>query len=328
MVKKRKTKSNKKLIGGIVTALCIIGIVLMFALGSEGDFISNLQQIWTNTIDGAGEWQPVDRDAQSLAALESNGDKLIIYAIDTGNSDCILVRTPEGHSMLVDAADSDDIRNISGTLQALEIEKLDAAVATHPDADHIGSMGKVVAEFTPSVIYMPNFEKDTSAYTSMINAIQENNVEQVLVTAPYEFTLGSLHALALNPQPREYESANDASIVLLLTYGQNKVLLTGDIETEALADIMANYPDLLDVDVLKIAHHGSARSTTQDFLDATTPDIAIINAGEGNDYGHPHRETTALLNENQIVTLRTDQDGDIAIFIDKTDISYAIENAA
>jgi beta-lactamase superfamily II metal-dependent hydrolase len=91
---------------------------------------------------------------------------------------------------------------------------------------------------------------------------------------------------------------------------------------------MASYGDIIDIDVLKIAHHGSARSTTQEFLDATTPDIAIINAGAGNDYGHPHRETLEILDKNNVTALRTDQNGDIAIFISDADISCAVENAA
>lgn len=325
----RRSKSNKRhmkkrdIIGSAIVLCCIAGLVAIFAFGTKGDFISNLKNIWYNTIDHASGYATVDKQAEALANLTEHGNELILYTIDTGNSDCMVIRAPEGDSMLVDAADSDDYANISGTLKALGIEQLNAVLATHPDADHIGSMSDVIGNFSPSVLYLTSYEKNTATYDRMIKQANDSGVSLVKVTAPYQFNLGSVDCTVLNPQSKPYDSANESSIVLLLKYGENKILLTGDIEEQSLEEILSAYPDLIDVDVLKIAHHGSADSTSQEWLTATTPALAIITAGANNDYGHPHKETLTLLDQNGIATLRTDQNGDIAIFADGTSIEYA-----
>jgi beta-lactamase superfamily II metal-dependent hydrolase len=149
MARKKKRKNNKNIIAAVVAALCLFGVFLMFALGSRGDFLTNLEQIWENTVGNSGGWYSADPGAKRLADLENNGDKLIVYAIDTGNSDSIIIRTPEGRSMLVDAADTDDYTNISKTLKALGIEQLDAVVATTPTLT-ISFYGRYYSRFSPS----------------------------------------------------------------------------------------------------------------------------------------------------------------------------------
>jgi len=320
--RRRKNKKSNNASLGIIILLCVVGIALISVPVAGGSFISDIKDIFTGFIDDISGYHGIDRQAEELADLEENGDKLLLYAIDTGNSDCILLRTPEGSSMLVDAADNDDFKNISGTMKALGIEQLDVAVATHPDADHIGSMDDVILNFDPKAVYMPGIEKQTATYYRMADAITEKDIDPIIVEGPAEFDIGSVHAEILNPY-REYSNVNDYSIVLLLTFGENKILLTGDIEEEALNEILSDNPGLLDVDIIKVAHHGSAASISQEWLDATTPEIAFITCGKDNDYGHPHRETLELLNANDITTLRTDLNGDVAIFSDGHNIAYA-----
>lgn len=322
MAKKRKRKTKKNAGGGVIVLLCIVGVALMLTIGNGGDFAENFQAIWEGTLDGVSGIR-TDRNVQSLANLEHNGGKLIIYAISTGNSDSILVRAPEGNAMLVDAADADDFRQIASTIHSLDIEQLDVTVATHPDADHIGSMGKIIREFQPTYLYMPDYAKDTGVYQDMLAAVDQTGTQRVIAAVPMEFMLGSVRVQVIHPEQHTYSDPNDSSIVLLLTYGENKVLLTGDIETESLSEILDVYTPTLDIDVLKIAHHGSARSTTQELLDATTPEAAIITAGKNNDYGHPHTETIDLLDENDVTILRTDEQGDVAAFSDGTSWEYA-----
>jgi beta-lactamase superfamily II metal-dependent hydrolase len=321
--RRRKAKKAKKGNAGKAAAVLVFfaGIFLAVYLGTGGD-PANLRLVFDNMADNLGGGRAIDKTAAELAGLGENGDKLIVYAVDTGNSDCLIVRAPGGQSMLVDAADNDDFKNIAGTLRALEIERLDVAVATHPDSDHIGSMDDVVAAFTPAVFYMPDFERNTATYQDLTEQIEKNNTACILVTAPYDFMLGEVEVFVLNPQPKEYADANETSVVLLLRYGGSSALLTGDIETGALEDILSLYPAYLDVDVLKVAHHGSARSTTPELLEATTPKIAVITSGAGNDYGHPHRETIDLLEAYGAEILRTDEQGDIAIFLDGKNVWY------
>ena len=321
MARRKKENDKNKFIGMILT-LCIIAVLTIVANirgQSFGEFWDEIRDRFFDTSDNI---ERVDKDAQNLADLANNSDKLLLYVIDTGNSDCIVIRSPEGNSMIVDAADNDDSIHISAVLRSFGIENLDYAVATHPDADHIGSMDEVITEFKPKHFLMPNYIKNTATYTQMIDALYENEIDTTVVEEHNSFDLGSVYVEVLQPL-HTYDDPNDSSIVLLVKFGKTEVLLTGDIEDEAIDDLLETYPHLIDVDILKVAHHGSSTSTSAEFLNATTPDIAIITCGKDNDYGHPHKETIELLEEDHIEILRTDLNGDIAITSDGTNIYYS-----
>lgn len=325
MAKRKKKQSKKGAIGGVITAVCLIGVILLLTVGSDGDFVANLEDIWNNTASNAGSPVQTNPDAESLADIENHKNDLILYAIDTGNSDSLLLHTPDGYSMLVDAADSDDFDKISGTLTAFGVQTLDVAVATHPDADHIGSMDKVLQQFDPATFYLPDFTKDTATFKRMLDAAEQSDASLVFTHTPLEFMLGeNVHVQVLSPPPQpDFSGANNHSIVLLVTYEETKLLLTGDAEKEALTAMLTAYGTQIDADVLKVGHHGSHTSTTQELLSAVTPDLGIITCGTDNDYGHPHTETLDLLTQNNVLTLRTDQNGDIAVYMDGTSVSYA-----
>ena len=309
-------RKKKTAAGAIITILCIAGLLLMLALGTDGAFLDSFGDF----LGGAA----LSPSAANVAKLvPGDNDDLLLYVIDTGNSDSMVLLTPDGHSLLIDAGESDDAGRILDTLSALGIESLDAVVATHPHADHIGSMAAVLNQIPVGIIYMTDFVTTTKTYEKMLGAIEENNVPAVNVTDGYAFDLGGVRFTVLNPQAREYVDANNSSIVLLAGYGGTKFLFEGDAEEEAIADMLANDSGLMDVDVLKVGHHGSHNATTQEFLNATTPSLAIINCGEGNDYGHPHKETLDMLGAMDVTVLRTDQDGDIAVFSDGTAVRYA-----
>ncbi|HBU11314.1 MAG TPA: hypothetical protein DEB31_00825 [Clostridiales bacterium] len=323
MAKKKRAKSKKNILGSVAVVAVTLAVILLFAFDSGGEFTAALSDIWDNTtahVTGA-DTNPA---ARSLANPDQHAGELILYAMDTGNSDSLLLYTPDGYSMLVDAGEPDDFGKISGTLASFGIEKLDAAVATHPDSDHIGSMDDVLLEYQPATFYLPDFTKNTAAYTRMLQAADQVGGDVVFAGAPLSFTLGEqVQAQVLSPSGAMPDEANNASIVLLLTFGETKILLTGDAEQAALGVLLDQYGAALDADVLKVGHHGSYTSTTEELLRAVTPEIGIITCGEGNDYGHPHSETLDLLAEHGTLTLRTDQNGDIAVFMDGTEIEYA-----
>lgn len=325
MAKKRRNTRRKKQngkLGGIVTALvCIAVILVLLVSGGQGsEFFSQIENALRQSFTPTDVQDKMN--IETLVSLPENSGKLILFVVDTGNSDCIVIREPGGQTLLVDAADQDDFSHISNVLSVLQAETLTAALATHPDADHIGSMDDVIERHTPEVFYMTSFPKDTKTYTDMLAQLEQNNVAVVTGVAGMEFSLGQARITFLNPQDKDYDSANESSIVFLMEYGDTKFLLTGDIEDGALGDILTLYPELLDVDVLKIGHHGSAASTSQELIDLTTPEIAFITTGEDNDYGHPHSETVEILDANSVTTLRTDLLGDIVIFSDGQQITY------
>lgn len=321
--KRRKNKrgaSKATLAALVILGFAVFGVVVASIVDS--DFNSRTQMIFQNAYDSISA-PGVDKNAEKLADLEKNGQKLIIYTLNTGNSDCTIVREPGGHALIIDAADDDDFSQISATLKALKIEKLDAAIATHPHSDHIGSMAKVIKQFSPDVVYMPKANNKIVQYTRMMDEIERKGIEIEYVDAKMSFEMGEAEFTLLNPKKgEEYEKLNDTSVVARMDYGETGALFTGDVETQAIRDMLADYSELLDVDVLKVAHHGSTKSTTYDFLRAVTPQLAIITAGRDNDYGHPHKKTLSRLAKESITVVRTDLNGDIAVFSDGNDIEY------
>ena len=311
----RRRKRNAG--GAVVALLCVLGVALILAFGSNGNFADDLIDIWNNTI----RYDTAETSVSSLVTQEEDGD-LLMYVIDTGNSDSIVLRTPGRQAILVDAADNDDSSRTLATLDALGIKSLAAAVATHPDADHIGSMDDVLTSIPVETIYLTDQTSDTKTYDNLVESIEQSGVRQDIVTAGYRFEIDGVSFTVLNPQDKEYEDNNNSSIVLLVEYGSTRFLLEGDAETDALSDILAQYSPELDIDVLKVGHHGSSNATTEEFLDVTTPELAVITCGKDNDYGHPHRKVTDMLKQDGVTTLRTDQNGDIAIFSDGEDITW------
>ena len=122
----------------------------------------------------------------------------------------------------------------------------------------------------------------------------------------------------MGPEGENSGDENNESIVLLVSYGETDFLLTGDMEEKESAEILERWGEDVDCEILKVAHHGGKTGTAKAFLDAATPDIAIIPCGENNPYGHPNEETLALLEACGASTLRTDRVGDIAVLTDGT----------
>lgn len=314
MAAKRKSKTAR----AAIIFLCTVGFFLIFLLGSGIDITEMAGQIWNSL--GSSE---NTASAHAAKLVPEDSDSLLLYIIDTGNSDSMVLRSPDGHSVLIDAGESDDAQYILDTLSALGIRKLDAVVATHPHADHIGSMVAILKQIPADVVYMTDFAASTQTYEDMLDAIEASGIPTVDINSGDTFDIGAVHFTALNPQDRIYDDANNSSIVLLAEYGDTRFLFEGDAEDEAISDMLAQYSELLDADVLKVGHHGSRNATTSEFLKAVTPETAIITCGEENDYGHPHQETLDLLGSMGVTTLRTDQDGDIAIFSDGAAVWYA-----
>ena len=137
-----------------------------------------------------------------------------------------------------------------------------------------------------------------------------------------EYEVGSLRLTVLGPVSEEYESLNDYSVVLRVDFGETSFMFTGDAEALSEREILAKFsPAMLDCDFLKVGHHGSTTSNTEEFLRAVSPDIATISCATGNSYGHPHREILSRLDELDIKVYRTDISGDLVFISDGKEIS-------
>lgn len=248
---------------------------------------------------------------------------LSLTMIDVGQGDALLLQSPSGKTMLIDAGDTDSFAAVRRVLSAYGIETLDVVVATHPHMDHIGAMADVLRHYPVGTFYLTDDTTSTEQYNRMLNALQKNGCSVVRAVAGMAVAWDDdVTVTVLNPfDGWEYADANNGSIVLRVEYGTVAYLLTGDSEAETEALLIAAYdPEVLRADVLKLGHHGSNSSSCGIFLDAVQPRIALASVGKNNAYGHPHAEVLDRLSARNITLYRTDRNGIITVFTDGTTV--------
>jgi competence protein ComEC len=258
----------------------------------------------------------VHQDAHQNGSLD-------VLVIDVAQGDSILVTLDTGETMLIDAGDTSNTTAIREELDERSIRDIDILVATHPHADHIGGMTEIIEHYHIGMVYMPDKTSESKTYKTLEETINDRNIPLVTAYAGLSFDLGGALCTIVSPEKEADESANNESVAIFLDYEDTEFLFTGDMETKAENAVLAG-GYYIDADVLKVAHHGSSSSTSGAFLDAVTPEYAVISCGEGNSYGHPHQETCDALSEFGANVLRTDQSGDILFISDGYNIEIAL----
>jgi competence protein ComEC len=255
-----------------------------------------------------------------VPVLAPRGPLLRATFLDVGQGDAILLEIRDGERVLVDAG-ADRSGAIVRELHALGIRSIDTLVLTHADADHIGGADHVLEHFDVGRVLTNGLGAGTGEWASLA---REALYREVPVTSLERGAIvdlgGGVRAEVLHPAGRfVHESAdrNEASIVLRVVARDFRLLLTGDAEHDAEADMLAAFgPDALMADVLKAGHHGSKSSTTMPFLVAVAPEAAVLSCGRGNRYGHPSPDVMARLAEMGVETWRTDLQGNVVIETD------------
>lgn len=222
-----------------------------------------------------------------------NDEIMEVHFLGVGQADSILIIQDDEY-MLVDAGNNADSDFVVDYLNDQGVDELDYVIGTHPHEDHIGGLDAVIDAFEVETVLMPDVEADTVTYSDVIDSI--NNKGLAITRPEYgdEYTLGDAKFTILAPNSDNYSDVNNYSIVILLEYRDTKTLLTGDAEVESEEEILAKEIDI-DADLLKLGHHGSDSSTSQEFFDAVSPDYVVICYGEDNTYGHPSNETMQKL---------------------------------
>jgi len=252
---------------------------------------------------------------------------LEIYFFDVGQGDASLIKTPAGKVVLIDSGPSRDI--ILRHLEQFNIDQIDLVIASHAHADHISGMGEIITKYQPRAFIDPGLAHTTKTYERMINALIENDINYYEGTSR-KITLGNIELTILPPaEPFISQSElNNNSTVVRLDYQNFSCLYAGDIEKERERKLSSRVYSLLDVDILKVPHHGSSSSSTPAFIKTVSPDIAIISCGKENRYGHPHDEALALYYNLDIDIYRTDQHGTILVQTDGSDYTIQTETDA
>lgn len=250
-----------------------------------------------------------------------SNNKMIVHYINVGQGDSILVQV-NNKNMLIDAGPKDSKEQLISYLKSLKIESLDYVIATHPHEDHIGNMADVINNFHVVNFYAPKVESTTKTFEMMILALKNNNLKINVIKADMDsIDLGEGTTVSVfSPNKEKYENLNNYSPIIKVEYGQNSFLFTGDAEKEVEKEVLsAGYN--ISADVLKLGHHGSSSSTSEEFFKKVNPSIGVISLGIDNSYGHPHKETLDLIKKNNITLYRTDLDGNVVLVSDGQNIT-------
>lgn len=244
---------------------------------------------------------------------------LQVHFLDVGQGDAVLIDVPGDAEVLVDAGPPPG-SDLLAYLRAHGVTRFRYVIATHPHADHIGGMAAVLAAFPVERFFMPAAVHTTQAFEQMTGTLGREGIPVTVPAPGAEFWLDSgIRITFLSPEsgPRgEGESdLNDSSLVFRLDFDQASFVFTGDAGRDVEARLVAGQAPLA-ADVLKVGHHGSADATSVDFVRRVSPRVAVISVGEGNEYGHPHRETLATLEAAGVRAYRTDRDGEVVVGTD------------
>ena len=307
---KKMKRVNIRLISILLcVCLLIVGAVVAF-LDAERPEVLTWRRVFKTL--GLGSVSDVDAPMQ-------------VHVLDVGKADCILVRCEE-KNILIDSGYYDASDQILNYLKYLRIDTLDMAVVTHPDADHTGSMAKILSKIHTDRLLLTRPPLDVSGYANsyrtLLREVQEMETEVSYAAVDDSFEFSQLYVYVLSPA-RRYDSENDNSIVLHMEYLDTSYLFMGDAEEAAEREIFRSFPGL-ESDFIKIGHHGSATSTTAMLLDTVKPRYAAISVGEDNS-NLPKEEVLERLRERNIEFYRTDFDGTCVFYSDGETIGVKTE---
>lgn len=216
---------------------------------------------------------------------------LKVYYLDVGQADSILISNNE-HNMLIDAGNNEDGPKLVKFLkEELNITKFDYVVGTHPHEDHIGGLDDIINNFEIDNVLLPEATTTTKTFEDVLDAIASKNLEITIPEIDSTFKLGEAE-LSIVYTGTDEKNLNNSSIILKMVFGDYSYLFTGDAEKEVEETILKKN---INIDVLKVGHHGSSTSSSESFLNKVTPTYAIISVAKENSYGHPSKETIERL---------------------------------
>ncbi|MEK7664657.1 MAG: ComEC/Rec2 family competence protein [Patescibacteria group bacterium] len=262
---------------------------------------------------------------QDVFYLAGSGD-LKVYFLDVGQGDAIFIETPGHHQILIDGGPDSTIIEKLQNIMPLQDKIIDLVILTHPEKDHMQGLIEVLERYKIEYILWTGVKRQTPEYQRWVEVLNKEEIEgakTIIAFSEKSIKAGNVSIDILYPfenlSGKELKDSNDSSVVSYLVFSKRTFLFTGDITSKAEEDILNNKVGL-SADVLKIAHHGSKYSSSDDFLKAVNPAVSVISAGKNNSYGHPTPEVLQRLEKFGIKISRTDTDGDIEIVSDGNNI--------
>ncbi|MFD3258554.1 ComEC/Rec2 family competence protein [Paenibacillus lentus] len=259
------------------------------------------------------EWE-LDNPADSGNSSMMNSDRLRVIFLDVGQGASQLLISPSGKTMLIDGGNNDREQAMLDYLKQYGVTHLDIVIGTHPDADHIGGLDRVIDHIDVGEIYMPKIQANTKTFESLLLSIKNKGLKVKTAKAGLVLDWDEDIEVTMVGPLKASDSKNNMSAVVKVVYGNTSYLLTGDAERESERDMVESGADLR-ADVLLIGHHGSKSSSTLSFLKEVAPQYGVIQVGD-NSYGHPTSTVLDRLRKQGIEVYRNDLHGTVEIASD------------
>ena len=268
--------------------------------------------------------------ALTFYALSRSDGLVHVYFLNIGQGDSIFIQNANGNQILIDGGPDTSVLNELGAVMPFWDRSIDMLVMTHPDADHINGLLDVLEKYEVKRVIETGVDCKTAQCVMWNNLVDKEKAKREFVWLGHIIdTGGGLVFEVLNPftlQKGEIVTdKNNTSIVMKVVYGENELLLAGDIEEKIERKLALAGVDI-DSDFLKAAHHGSKTSSSDIFLKTVTPELAFISAGLKNRYGHPAPVVLQRLESHGIMYYRTDTDKRIELILDKTNYQVKTQN--
>ncbi|HOW27986.1 MAG TPA: ComEC/Rec2 family competence protein [Elusimicrobiota bacterium] len=251
-----------------------------------------------------------------------SAEDLVVTFIDCGQGEATLIQTPNGKNILVDAGVIEERENFDAGRDILipyltnqGIQKLDAAVFTHPHVDHIGGFLSLFKKIGVKSVYDPGYSYPTPEYKKLLELVQKKNAHFTVVRAGDKIDWDPALKVSVLGPPKNlpWDLPNNNSIVLRIEHGVVSFLLTADIESDAEYELIIRQGPKLASTILKVPHHGAKTSSTEEFLDYVKPEVAVISCGRHNRFKHPNATVVRRYKDRNVQVYRTDKQGTIRI---------------
>lgn len=245
---------------------------------------------------------------------------LEVTFLDIGQGDSIWIKTPHGRTVLIDGGPGTTVLERLGEETSWWQSTIDMMVLSHPDLDHLEGLLEVLKRYQVEHVLLTGAAHGSALYQEFLKELQKQQVLISVADPSQDWQIDEdtyLDVLApIEPVTfLEPENANDASVVFKLIYKNSTLLLTGDIEVDGEAQLLATATDI-SAQLLKSGHHGSVTSSSPHFLQAVQAEAVVIQAGRDNPFGHPHTETLLRYDERSMPWISTHQEGTIRMISD------------
>lgn len=247
--------------------------------------------------------------------------EMTVHFLDVGHGDCAIIQC-DGHAMVIDGGGAGKSDLLFSYLQALKVSTIDAVVATHPDADHVGGLPAAFYAADVQRLYVSTVDSQAERHTKLIETANGLGIPVIVPMDGETFSIGEATITFVVPQI-ENPDDNDLSLVLIAQYGESRFLFCADIEKEVENSILGREIDL-SADVMKVAHHGTDASSSMQFLLAVSPQYAVVSGNSR--YSNPTDEVPAKLMACGATFLHTMQNGNILFKSDGQNITCQTEN--